>query len=553
MDPATDATGPGERPRGVTRPDHGAAATQLQADPPAPAAADDAWAAWIGRTIDDRYRVLELLGEGGMGAVFVAENLNLRKQVALKVIRAEFAADPQIAARFAREAMATAKLDHPHIVSALDYGALPEGGAYLVIQLVRGRSLRAVLERRALAWPQACAVVAQIADALATAHQAGIVHRDLKPDNVLIEPRGDGGHHVRVVDFGIARIAGELQSHHAGLTRTGMVMGTPGYMAPEQAMGEEVDLRADLYALGVVLWECVAGRPLWNEESLTELLVRQLGEAPPPLQAVLGHPVPELLDQLIAQLVTRTPGARPESAAPIRDALKKLALSAGDAALAPVTAPGLGPARRTEIAPTVLTAARPAPWAQALAWLRADRRRLLAVAGAALLLLVLPLTLRGRPAAPEAPPAAADAPGAPASDPGTALPATPAEPADAPSDDALAHIDIVLHAADGKARAYSARKLRELADAEPIPPAVLHVAELELAGGKCAAKKPWVEALAADRDPRALPALRRLAAAPRDGCGNLFNRVDCYGCLRKALDAAIQDLQDLQELSQATP
>ncbi|MCA9658358.1 MAG: serine/threonine protein kinase, partial [Myxococcales bacterium] len=234
-----------------------ATAFQAPEDADAAAAGDAALDtdAWLGRTIDNRYKIVELLGEGGMGAVFVAEHLSLRKQVALKVIRPEYAGIPEIAARFTREAMATAKLDHPHVASALDYGMLPDGAAYLVIQLVRGKPLRSLLDERSLAWPIACDIVGQIADALAGAHAEGIVHRDLKPDNVLLELRDDGRYLAKVVDFGIARVATDAASHGPvageGLTRMGMVMGTPGYMSPEQALGEQIDHRTDLYAVGV--------------------------------------------------------------------------------------------------------------------------------------------------------------------------------------------------------------------------------------------------------------------------------------------------------------
>src|SRR5690606_26390694 len=167
-------------------------------------------------------------GEGGMGAVFVAEQLRLRKQVAFKTIRPEFAAHSQAEARFTREALATGRLDHPHVASAIDYGPLPEGGAYLVTQLVRGETLTNRREAGPLPWPQVCLLGSQIADALAAAHALGIIHRDLKPDNILLEQRRDGALHARVVDFGIARVSGE----HGGtiadmaqpLTRMGAVI-----------------------------------------------------------------------------------------------------------------------------------------------------------------------------------------------------------------------------------------------------------------------------------------------------------------------------------------
>ena len=147
----------------------------------------------IGRIIDGRYRVVELLAEGGMGTVFIAEHLKLRKMVALKTIHASFLGNEEVAARFAREAMASAQLEHPHVASAMDYGALPDGGAYLVLELVHGPSLRAQIEKEGPApWSHVCEIGAQIADALCAAHAMGIVHRDLKPENILLEARHGG-------------------------------------------------------------------------------------------------------------------------------------------------------------------------------------------------------------------------------------------------------------------------------------------------------------------------------------------------------------------------
>ncbi|MDC0670649.1 serine/threonine-protein kinase [Nannocystis radixulma] len=316
---------------------------------------DDRPTRWVGRIIDGRYRIVELLGEGGMGAVFVAEHLKLHKHVALKTIRAQFAANSQAEARFTREALATARLDHPHVVSAIDYGQLPEGGAYLVIQLVRGRSLTKQIEEGSLGWLAACRLGAQIADALAAAHGLGIIHRDLKPDNILLEPRDDGSFHARVLDFGIARIAAD-ETHTTGtlagigkpITRMGAVVGTPGYMAPEQAVGQPVDVRADLYSLGVILWEACTGRYLWDAEAVTDLFAAQLSRPAPSLRN-LRSDIPPMLSALVEQLLDRKPERRPANATVVRDELRKLALSAevdsvlaGSApriAAAPISAP----------------------------------------------------------------------------------------------------------------------------------------------------------------------------------------------------------------------
>jgi serine/threonine-protein kinase len=290
---------------------------------------------WLGRVVDERYKIVEVLGEGGMGAVFVAEQLRLHKKVAFKTIRAEYAGHSQAKARFEREALATGHLDHPHVASAIDFGTLPEGGSYLVTQLVRGESLSKRLEAGPLPWPQVCLLGSQIADALAAAHAIGIVHRDLKPDNILLEQRRDGALHVRVVDFGIAHVSGDNPGTMADLsqpmTRMGSVIGTPGYMPPEQGTGQAIDFRVDLYALGVILWESFTGQQLWQGDSLTELLARQLGRAAPSLRG----DVPEPMAALIERMLARAPAERPGSALEVRDELRRLIVN--EVSLPPAT------------------------------------------------------------------------------------------------------------------------------------------------------------------------------------------------------------------------
>ncbi|MDD9970330.1 MAG: serine/threonine-protein kinase, partial [Myxococcales bacterium] len=294
--------------------------------------------AWIGRVLHDRYRILRRLGGGGMGAVFVAEQLTLHKEVAVKVVRPELANSGEIAARFAREAMAMAQFEHPHVASAIDYGVLDDGSAYFVMQLVRGDSLRSLLRAGgALPWRKACAIAAQVADALSAARASGVVHRDLKPDNILIESREDGSELVKILDFGIAQVDEAAASTAAvegakpgqTITQVGTVMGTPGYMAPEQAVGGKVDHRADLYSLGVVLWECVAGRELWVGSDAIDVLTRQLKEDAPPIRSVAQEAaLPLDLELIIQQLLSRRPDDRPDQAGDVRDALRALSLMA---------------------------------------------------------------------------------------------------------------------------------------------------------------------------------------------------------------------------------
>ncbi len=282
-----------------------------------------------GFVVDGRYRILEQLGEGGMGAVFLAEHLALHKQVALKTIHAELTGHAEIAARFAREAMASARIEHPGVVSALDFGELEAGGAFLVMQLVRGEGLRSRLHREApLPWREACDLMEQMADAVAAAHAEGIVHRDLKPENVVLEPLKAGGVQVRVLDFGIAHLRSEPAAASTGdarapLTRLGVVMGTPGYMSPEQAVGQPVDERTDLYALGVMLWEMLVGRRPFDGDTLTAIVSQQFAAEPPPLPSD-AQPVPQGLHALVAQLLAAQPELRPSNALEVRDRLRAL-------------------------------------------------------------------------------------------------------------------------------------------------------------------------------------------------------------------------------------
>ena len=493
--------------------------------------------AWIGRVIDDRYRVVELLGEGGMGNVYVAEHLKLRKQVALKTIRAEFAENSQAETRFAREALATAKIDHPHVASAIDFGHLPEGGAYLVIQLVRGESLGARLGRGPLPWPELAVIAAQVADALAAAHAAGIVHRDLKPDNILLETRGDGSPHAKVLDFGIARVSGEsgaVVDSSEPITRAGAVIGTPGYMAPEQAVGGAVDLRVDLYALGVIVWECCTGRSLWRADTLTEMFMAQIGGPAPALPSAPG--VPPGLTELVAQLLARKPDDRPATAAAVRDSLRRLAASAIAAPVAAMPVARSLPSATTAgglSAPVTRAAGAPSRPARPLLWF-----------GAAVALGLLawlgfagddPADGPVKPTAtPAATPAGASASAAPP--PTAGLPARRDLVAEVPAAYAE-HARTLLLSTEARERQRAGEAIAGApeADKPAIPEYLRNVAWLEKVSA-CDTKRSILLQIDAADDLRALWALRILDAAPRDGCRRFFGiREDCLGCLREDL------------------
>lgn len=276
--------------------------------------------ALIGQTLGGRYLVTSLIGSGGMGAVYRAEHIQLQKPVALKVLNAEMAQHREAALRFEREAMVSARIMHPHVVSANDSGRLPDGSLYLVLEFVQGRSLRQLIEQEGrLPIPRAVAIAGQIAEALAAAHAAEIVHRDLKPGNVMLLARESNAEFVKVLDFGLARVVGQPSSGEA-LTRTGAVFGTPEYMSPEQARGEVVDHRADLYALGVILYELLTGKPPFQAQELVAVLIKHLQEAPPPLPP----DIPEPLARYVMSLLEKQPSQRPSDALSVVKTLRRL-------------------------------------------------------------------------------------------------------------------------------------------------------------------------------------------------------------------------------------
>ena len=246
----------------------------------------------IGSVISDRYRIERLLGEGGMGAVYQAEHTLMRKRMAIKVLHPEMTRLPEVVARFEREAMAAAHIDHPHVVTATDFGKLEDGSFFLALEFVEGASLREVIAKGRLELGRSLHIARQMAGALQRAHALKIVHRDLKPENVMLVDRDGDPDFVKVLDFGIAKVQmGELGTNdRAGpeqnvLTQAGMVYGTPEYMAPEQALGQPVDSRADLYALGVIMYEMLTGHRPFEADSKVALLGMQV-TAPVPAMIV---------------------------------------------------------------------------------------------------------------------------------------------------------------------------------------------------------------------------------------------------------------------------
>lgn len=256
---------------------------------------------WIGRQIAGRYRILSALGEGGMGRIFLAEHLTLGRKVALKVLVAEMAGNAAIEKRFDREAKTLSALHHPNIVAVNDYGV--DGDTpFIVMELAPGQDLAQGLEANQPTPQQAYEVFRQLLRGVAHAHASGLVHRDLKPSNVMVRFLDDGSIHVQVLDFGLARFEEDDTRAGAQLTRAGTVLGTPGYMAPEQASGEGATPASDTYAAALILYEMLAGRRPFLERDPTALLRAHLIQTPPLLSEVAPTlAVPAELDAFLAR------------------------------------------------------------------------------------------------------------------------------------------------------------------------------------------------------------------------------------------------------------
>lgn len=266
-----------------------------------------------GRVVADKYRLLRLIGEGGMGTVWEAEHTSLKKRVAVKLVSAVHSNHPEVAARFKREALATSVIESDHVVQVHDVGTDPQLGLFMIMELLQGEDLAGLLAREGKLDPfVAGCLVAQAAAALARGHRAGIVHRDLKPANLFLARRDDGSVLVKLLDFGIAKFIHDVESQRSGpLTRIGRAIGTAQYMSPEQAQGASaIDARSDVYSLGAVLYEAVAGEPLVPElPTYEQMIIRLLTQPLPDFQAKLPEVDPELA-RLLGEVLAREPEQR---------------------------------------------------------------------------------------------------------------------------------------------------------------------------------------------------------------------------------------------------
>jgi serine/threonine protein kinase len=345
----------------------------------------------IGRVLADRYHILKRIGEGGMGRVYLGEHVKMNRQCAIKVMSPALVNDAESAARFAREASNAARIIHPNVAAVFDYGE-SEGLVYLVMEFVDGEPLSRLLAREApLGLDRAIELTRQIAEGLGAAHELGIVHRDLKPDNILITRTRSGKEIAKVVDFGIAKAIRE--GIDEGLTRTGQVIGTPEFMSPEQLLGDPVDARADLYALGCIFHMMLTAAPQFDAQTREQMIKRRLSEDAPHVHGI-DPGIPESVAGIVARLLARSPQDRYGSAAELRDALagthlrrSVAAAKTGDTHFTPRSAPTVAFLRVTEATTEVtkVPASRPV------------RRGVFIVGGMAIAAVGVALFLRARP------------------------------------------------------------------------------------------------------------------------------------------------------------
>src|SRR5262249_37965254 len=271
-----------------------------------------------------------------MGAVYRAQHLQLRKVFALKVLQAHNVDRPDIAARFEREAIAAGRIDHPNVVPATDFGRLPDGSFFLVLEFVNGRDLRAELKAGAMRVRRALGIMRGVIAGVRAAHQKGIVHRDLKPETIMLVERDGNRDFVKLLDFGVARVETE---HDGGpqLTAVGTMLGTPQYMSPEQILGRPVDLRSDLYSLGVIFFELLTGRCPFAG-NLATLLQQHVTLPPPDLPPLLAAQEPRLAE-ILRTLLAKDLENRFQTAKELAEALEEASPRSGRATAVRVASP----------------------------------------------------------------------------------------------------------------------------------------------------------------------------------------------------------------------
>jgi serine/threonine-protein kinase len=298
----------------------------------------------VGTMLAERYMIFDIIGEGGMGTIYFAEDTKISKKVAIKVLPKDLVRMPNVAARFVQEAKVATKIDHENVIDVTDLGTTPDGVPFFVMEYLKGSDLYKAVGPGGLSWSRKTAdIVFQICRALSAAHEKGIIHRDMKPENVFLVERSDGGVFIKVLDFGIAKILeqaqvlevqedGSVEIKHDRITHAGMVLGTPAYMAPEQARGEEIDHRVDVYAVGTILYEMVCGCVPFDAEGFEGMararIILDMQRGPeeplPPSRRNPAARVPPELEAVIMRAIKKDPAQRFQSMKEMEEAIAAL-------------------------------------------------------------------------------------------------------------------------------------------------------------------------------------------------------------------------------------
>ena len=276
----------------------------------------------IGEIVADKYRIVRLLGQGGMGEVYEGENLRIRRRVAIKTLHTAVSSKPDAVQRFEREAQAAGRIGSAHIVEVLDLGDLPDGSRYMVMEFLEGSTLgERIVSRGRLPSREAALIVAELCEGLGAAHNTGIIHRDLKPANVFLATSKQHRRElVKILDFGVSKFS--VLGDDMSMTSTGAVVGTPYYMSPEQAKGAKfIDARSDLYSVGVILYEAITGHVPFNAQTFNELIFKIALETPPPAESFVPDLDPRMAS-IIKRAMAREVNARFQSAAELKQTLE---------------------------------------------------------------------------------------------------------------------------------------------------------------------------------------------------------------------------------------
>jgi serine/threonine-protein kinase len=284
----------------------------------------------IGTVIASKFEILDLLGKGAMGRIYRARHLDLDRTIAIKVLHEHLGGEDRVAKRFHREAKAASRLSHPNSVHIIDFGRTKEGLLYIAMELLEGEDLQTILDHDHPLAPERIAhILVPALRAVEEAHRAGVIHRDFKPDNIIVwEDRG-GREHVKVCDFGIAKVLDSVEG--SSITVDGFVCGTPQYMAPEQARGDDIDHRVDVYAAGVVLYQMLVGKPPFGGDTALGIITKHLTDtAVPPHERVPELGVPRALEEIATKAMKKDPAERQQTAAEIADAIESAVKALGD-------------------------------------------------------------------------------------------------------------------------------------------------------------------------------------------------------------------------------